>query len=195
MNSLSFLSRYTYSDRLIYLIDLIGRHPAEIRKEYLKGFLAELRDKAHHIYALLEHLPPDMFCVARYFERAAASYDWDFKDAPDIYSIPDFLQNYEQFDENDFFQVDFGSDHFFFELELSKILFIPFYESFIIEHCELGLRHNKPIALTNEVRKKYGLTEEDFMIVGRYLEECNARAAGKIQHEYDTLKNLDCVKK
>lgn len=193
--SISELSRCTRSKRMMCLIDFIGRHPEEICKEYLKECLTELKTEEHYIYVLLDTLPLEAFCISRYQEHNSESDSLDFKETPDAYSVKDFYRNYNRFHDKDFFFIRFGRDHFYFELELSVMLLIPFYECFLATRCEREMRNNKPILLTPELRKQYGLTTYDTGFVSRYLEQFNKDAANKIQLEYDAVKGLDCIKK
>lgn len=193
--NISFLSRRSYSERLQRLISLIDKHPAELRKEYLKEFLTDLCNEEHYIYALLENLPLEEFSIARVHEHTTAKNNIELKDIPDVYSIKGFFTCYDQFNDKDFFRVSFVADHFYFKLELTPMLFISFYERFLAYHCEKGLRTNKPVILTPQLCKQYGLTFYDAQTVRYYLKLFNKEITERIQFEYEALKLLDCIKK
>ena len=169
--------------------------PAPLRKKYLKSLFHDLRHQAHHLHALLSHLPGEQFSVVRFFDYRNAKEGWEDRAVPDYYTLREFYAYAGQFHLLDEFRILFGERALHFEPEATAETFAEYYDEFLQSRCEKRLRANDPLRLTRELIRQYGLTRQDVRIVRDRIEAYNAAAVAKIQAEYDALKALACVTK
>lgn len=97
--------------------------------------------------------------------------------------------------ESDEFRVRFYKEVFYYEQGFTPHTLEIIYRNYLKDICASGLRENKPMLLTPDLIRRYGLTEADASIVTTYIQETNANLAADIQTEYSVLSNLDCIKK
>lgn len=172
-----------------------GQQYAVLTKKVLKDFLSTLRHGKHPIFALFEHSPVDQFAIVRSFDYRHTKNNNGFRAQADYYTVPEFYKNAASFHDRDEFRIMFGKNILHFAEELTNGGIERLYEEYVQDLCEKGLRTNKPVHLTREFIKEYGLTRADAPIVRAHLSACNATAQAKIQAEYDVLKTLNCLKK
>lgn len=166
-----------------------------LTKKVLKDFLFNLRHTEHPIFALFNHAPADQFAIIRYLDYRHMKNACGFRAKADYYTVPEFYKNAASFHNCDEFRIVFGKNILHFAEELVGGGIERLYEAYLQDLCEKGLRTNKPIRLTRELITKYSLTRNDVRVVLLCLADYNVTAQNKIQAEYDTLKNLNCLKK
>lgn len=171
---------------------------------FLKGLFAELREKAHPVYALLCAMPRDVFYIFR---------DYDFRKRLETYHNPEgymltlseFLENADSYDPQDEFciyfegigeeedsgrpgRVDICTRDNATVREITEL-----FAAFLYRHCEIGLRADVPFRLTPGLVARCGFTPEDVALLLEQGDRCNTAAAARLQAEYDALKNLGCI--
>lgn len=164
-------------------------------KKYLKVLFYEIYQRAHHIYALLEHLPSEEFCIVRWYDyRASRKTGCGSKTSPERYSLPEFKKSLGLFHDKDEFCVVFGRSILRSVGNLTPSELDNLYDRYGQEQCEKALRENRMLSLTPHILHTYGMTRTDLDVVRTLLHEWNSIARIKIRAEYEALKNLDCVK-
>lgn len=166
-----------------------------LTKKYIKDFLFTLRHTEHPIFALLFHLSAEQFAIVRYCDYKREKAGTDNMAKVDYYTIGQFYETAATFHKQDKFRILFGKNVLYFECELTIPKITALFERFLQEKCETGLRSDKPVCLTLQQIREYGLSRNDIKVLRACLADYNTVAQNKIQAEYDTLKNLCCIRK
>lgn len=69
------------------------------------------------------------------------------------------------------------------------------YKFYLYGICEKAIYENRPFDLSDALAQQYGLTPVDIARVRSLIKSINGEIIHSLQEEYDTLKNLCCLKK
>lgn len=184
----------------------------EIYKRDLRRFFSDLRQQAHHIYALLAGAPKSIFWIV---------LDNDDLDAPEqSFTLKEFYANLGKFHDNkDTFRVYFKA-YFFrdewdacvpgwelmdntftgdeqFEIcdtnELSVAVFEKEWPHLLAHLCRETILLNKPMQLNRENIKQYKFTYRDVKLLRDAVARCNERIVAELREQYDKLAAIACL--
>mgnify|MGYP000641621435 CR=1 FL=1 len=200
------MSHYTLEDREF--------PETRIYKHTLREFFTELRDNAHHIYALLNGVPKSVFWIFR--ERN----DTDIEQ--EIYSIPEFYAHLSMFlRRKDTFDVYFNAYFFRDEwdeycedwvqaeyeftgkekyecsrkADLSVAVLEKEFPRMLAYWCRESILANKPFELTRQTIKEFGFTRKDVAVLREPIARCNERVIAELRAQYNALAAIDCLHK
>lgn len=191
-----------------YSDDMFG----DIYKRDLRRFFSDLRQQAHHIYALLAGAPKSIFWIV---------LDNDDLDAPEqAFTLKEFYANLGKFHDNkDTFRVYFKA-YFFreewdacvpgwelmdnaftgdeqFEIcdtnELSVAVLEKEWPHVLAYLCREAILSNKPMRLNRENIKQYKFTYGDVKLLRDAVARCNERIVAELREQYDKLAAIACL--
>lgn len=181
-----------------------------IYKKTLREFFNELREQAHHIYALLAKMPTSVFRIV---------YDDDDENRHDL-SYQEFYTRLGEFHRRKLsFHVYFNAYFFrdewdtcceLWELaeyefagkekyeishkdELSVAVFEKEFPHLLAFYCRECILANKPFQLTRQTIKEFGFTRKDVPIMRDLVSHCNERIIEELRAKYDELAAIDCL--
>lgn len=163
--------------------------PHEIQTISLTAFFQRLECDRHYIYALFDSLPKSLFSIVRY-----SGYIDELSNRT-TYNLQEFRSLASTFHPGDYFLILFVGVKLCHVEEIDDKTISHLYASRIALLCERRMRGNNPVVLSPSLAARYGLTDEDITQIEPLISKCNARAAAKLQSEYDAMKTLDCIRK
>lgn len=184
----------------------------EIYKRNLRRFFSDLRQQAHHIYALLDGAPKSVFWIV---------LDNDDLASPEqAFALKEFYANLSKFHDNkDTFRVYFKA-YFFrdewdvcvpgwelmdnaftgdeqFEIcdtnELSVAVLEKEWPHVLAYLCREAILSNKPFRLDDETPLQYGFTRQDISLLQEPVARFNAKIIDELREQYDKLAAIDCL--
>lgn len=177
-----------------------------IDKHWLKSFLFQLETQAHYLYALMTGVPKANCYILRYY--AAVKTDTNTDSEGDTFSVREFLDRFDTFDECDEFAVYYalnedcptstegcdmtGSLGCQSEATVSNSTSIL--NVYLRDYCEDRLRANQPLELTPAAAARFGFTSEDCARWRELLESHNSVARKLLCEEFDALYALDFIR-
>lgn len=184
----------------------------EIYKRDLRRFFDDLKQRAHHIYALLAGAPKSAFWIV---------LDRDDPHASELsFTIKEFYTALGRFRSGkDTFRVYFRA-YFFrderdacfpgwevadprfngeeqFEIcdteELTAAEFEKEWPHLLAHLCREAILANAPMRLSRETIKRFGFSRADVDLLREPVAQCNWRAIAELREQYDRLAAIACL--
>lgn len=200
--NLSTISRETY-DHFLF---------EEIHKHDLCRCFAELRELAHHIYALLERAPKTAFWIVL--------NDEDLNAPEKTFTIGEFYADLEKFhSDKDTFRVYIKA--YFFRDEWDRCIpgwelmdnaftgeeqyeicgpedltvaeFEKEWPHMLANLCRDAILSNRPLGIDAETTRQYGFTRQDIALLQEPVARFNRLIIDQLRAQYDRLAAIDCL--
>ena len=185
-----------------------------IYKRTLRGFLTDLRENAHHIYALLAGVPKfvfwivlddenieveeEEFSIKEFYARLSTFHDR--KDTFRVYFNTYFFR--DEWDEccEDWEQAEYeftGKEKYecYRKTDLSVADFEKEFPHMLAYWCRESILANKPFELTRQTIKEFRFTRKDVAVLREPIARCNERIIAELRAQYDALATIDCLHK
>lgn len=184
----------------------------EIHKRDLRKFFVDLRQQAHHIYALLEGAPKSVFWIVLENE--------DLETPEQTFTVKEFYASLGKFHaDKDTFRAYFKAYFFrdewdalvpgwelmdnpfngeesyeiLYPKELSVAEFEKEWPHLMAYLCRQQIHANAPFKLDRETIRHYGFTYGDLKLLREAAARCNERIIAELRAQYDRLAAIDCL--
>lgn len=166
----------------------------ELSKAHIAAVLCALKREYHHIYALFEcATSTELFCIK--LDSSPGIKFLRKKEKQVEFSLREFFSSYERFSDKDRFLLIFNTVTLDSEENCKVGIIEVVYKYYLYVICEKAIYADQPFDVSDSVAHRYGLTPLDIARVKPLIKSLNSEIIQSLQEEYDTLKNLRCLKK
>lgn len=165
-----------------------------LSKKHLLTVLNTIERDCHYIYALFEcAISTELFSIK--LDSPAGIKFLRGKRNKVEFSLQEFYNCYERFSDKDRFVMFFNTVALDNEENCKVEIIEVVYKYYLYGICEKAIYENRPFDVSDTLAQRYGLTPVDIARVRSLIKSLNGEIIHSLQEEYDTLKNLRCLKK